>query len=324
MKLLSRRLPPLHTLIPFEAVARLESFTRAADELCVTQSAVSKQVKILEEYLGIELFSRQSHQTRLTEAGRTYFLEVQTTLLGLVEGTRRVMTRGAGNSVTIAATVAVAHYWLLPRISRFRSKHPDIKVNIFAMDDLDEAACLQADLCILYGSGKWKAPLASHYLFPERIYAVCATSYPLTGLSTPHDLLKSRLIHLRWRWSDWSDWFLSFGIRYEMSDDALVFNQVPLAINAALEGLGIALGWEVLIRDLIESGQLRLVLNDYFETGYADYLVYDSQRPLTRAAELFHSWILEEAVNTPLTHPAPAGSESGNLYDRTNASHSLT
>ncbi|MCT7653774.1 LysR family transcriptional regulator [Oceanimonas sp. NS1] len=241
MKPLFKQLPPLQTLTFFEAAARHASFTRAADELCVTQSAVSKQIKLLEEYLGAELFYRERRQVMLTDDGLELFAEVKTMLGQLADSCNRIRSHVYSKNVTIVSTVAVAHYWLFPRIARFNMEFPDININIYATDEITEDLCRKSDMGILYGYEQWQSNLTGHYLFRERIYPVCAHDLPLTDINRPEDLLNNRIVHLdplKWRWVNWGDWFRHFGIHYQVPGHALVFNQVPLAMNAALQEWG--------------------------------------------------------------------------------------
>ncbi|OEY65530.1 LysR substrate-binding domain-containing protein [Marinobacter sp. X15-166B] len=298
MKPLFKKLPPLQTLTFFEAAARHGSFTRAADELCVTQSAVSKQIKLLEDYLEAEVFHRERRQVVLTENGQTLFAEVKGMLGQLADSCNRIRSRGYSKNVTIVSTVAVAHYWLFPRIARFNMEFPDININMYTTDEIDEEHCRKSDLGILYGYNRWQSNLTGHYLFRERIYPICAYDLPLTEISAPEDLLQNRIIHLdpfKWRWLNWGDWFRHFGINYSASGNSPVFNQVPLAINAALQGMGVTLGWEFMIQDLLANRFIRIAGDFHVETDQADYLVYSTARPLSESAALFRDWLLQDA-----------------------------
>lgn len=311
MKPLFKQLPPLHTLTFFEAAARYGSFTRAADELCVTQSAVSKQIRLLEENLGTELFYRERRQVMLTDAGQTLYAEAREALHRLAETSGRIRSRVSSRNLTIVATVAVAHYWLFPRIARFNMAHPEININVFATDEINEELCRKSDLGILYGNGSWTSSLNSDYLFRERIYPICASSAVLPPIEQVEDLLKLRIINLdphKWRWITWQDWFEHFGVEYRAPTDALVFNQVPLAIHAAMKGMGVTLAWEFMIGELLEHGLLKLVGDRFVETGKADYLVYDAGKPLSGSARLFRDWLLDS--RRPVTEsPRPPAFE---------------
>ncbi|MFP2769650.1 LysR substrate-binding domain-containing protein [Oceanisphaera sp. KMM 10153] len=298
MKPLFKQLPPLLTLTFFEAAARHGSFTRAADELCVTQSAVSKQIKLLEEYLGIEVFYRERRQVMLTDDGQKLFIDVKMVLWQLADSCNLIRSHVYSKNITIVSTVAMANYWLFPRIARFNMEYPDININIYATDDINEEHCRKSDLGILYGYDKWQTNLTGHYLFRERIYPICAYDMSLTEINTPEDLLNNRIVHfdpLKWRWMNWGDWFSYFGIHYHVPSNSLIFNQVPLAVNAALKGMGITLGWEFMLKEMLENRFIKIAGDFYVETGRADYLVYSTTKPLSASAGIFRDWLLNDA-----------------------------
>ena len=295
MKTSFRFLPPLGALIFFEAAARLGSFTKAATELFVTQSAVSKQIQMLEENLGVALFSREPRMVQLTEAGRQFQNDVTAIFQNLNDSVARTRRWSYVKSVTVTCTHAVSHYWLFPRIALFNVEHPDITINIYAVNEVTEQSCLQFDFGILNGDNKWRAPLESHLLFKERIYAVCHVDYPLNGNLSPEALLSERLIHLdpgAWHWPTWINWFDNFGIEYAIPKNAQLFNQVTLALNATLQGMGIGLGWEFMTEELLRKGEIRRVSDSFYATGIDDYLVHSRSQSLSESARTFKEWLL--------------------------------
>lgn len=296
MKTSFRSLPPLSALVFFEAAARQGSFTKAAAELFVTQSAVSKQIQMLEENLGVALFSREPRMVQLTEAGLEFQSDIVTIFQNLNDSVARIRRWPGGNSVTVICTHAVSHYWLFPRITRFNMEHPGITINIYAVNEVTEQSCLQFDLGILNGNNQWRVPLESHLLFKERIYPVCHADYPLKGNISPEDLYSQRLIHLdpnAWHWPTWVDWFANFGIDYAIPKNAQLFNQVTLALNATLQGMGIGLGWEFMTEELLRKGEIRRVSHSSYVTGIDDYLVHSRSKPLTETARTFKQWLLD-------------------------------
>ncbi|WP_041702976.1 LysR substrate-binding domain-containing protein [Pseudogulbenkiania sp. NH8B] len=297
MKTTFRHLPPLNTLVFFEAAARHRSFTKAADELFITQSAVSKQIRILEESLGFELFRREARQLLLTDAGKELHSDVNAMLQQLTESISRIRSWAEGQSVTISCTQAVSHYWLFPRIARFNTQHPDITVNIYATNEITEMSCLRFDLGILNGDNNWRVPLHSHMLFEERIYPVSRYDYPIDKLLMPEELLQQRLIHLdpsAWRWPTWIDWFAHFGIAYTIPKNAQLFNQVTLALDATVQGMGIGLGWEFMTHALLANKDIKRVSEFYYAPGKSDYLVYGKSRSLSPSAMVFRDWLLAD------------------------------
>ncbi|MBY4677206.1 LysR substrate-binding domain-containing protein [Marinobacterium arenosum] len=291
---LARRLPPLDTLISFEAVARHGSFTAAANELCLTQSAVSKQVRALEENLQLTLFHRHARGIELNDAGQQLLADVQPLLYSLARTVERLKQAHDANTVTIAATHAVSHHWLFPRLTAFSRAHPEIHVSIHSSNEITEAGIGDYDFGILYGEGQWPS-LEAAPLFAERIYPVCRIDYPVSEPDSLESLQDCQLIQLdsrAWNCLDWREWFGHFGIDYQPPADAITFNQVTLVYNAALEGLGIALGWDFMAADAIERGQLKPVGNFVYETGKHDYLVNLRHKRLSKSAQLFRDWML--------------------------------
>lgn len=291
---LARRLPPLDTLISFEAVARHGSFTAAANELCLTQSAVSKQVRALEESLQLTLFHRHARGIELNEVGQQLLAEVQPLLYGLLRTVERLKQAQDANTVTVVATHAVSHHWLFPRLTAFNRAHPEIRVSIHSSNEISEAGIGDYDFGILYGDGHWPS-LEAVPLFAERIYPVCRTDYPVAELASPEALLNCQLIQLdssAWNCLDWHEWFSHFDIEYQPPADALTFNQVTLVYNAAREGMGIALGWDFMVMGPIERGELKLVGHFVYETGRHDYLVHLRHKRLSKAAQVFRDWML--------------------------------
>lgn len=300
MKPLYRRLPPLQALAFFEAAARHCSFTKAADELCVSQSAVSKQIKQLEEYLNAPLFLRGPQGLAISEEGKQLYLEAQTALERISAVSDGIKDSNRTHELTIVATVAVAHYWLFPRVAMFKTQFADIDINIYSTDSVDAAVCMEHDLGILFGDGEWDAPLTSHHLFDEKIYAVCGNQYPVETSPEPARLLSENLIHMgptRWQWTCWTDWFSHFGIDYNIPPGSVLFNNLPLALQGATNNMGVALGWEFSISEALNNGTLKLACDTPLTSDSADYLVYNSQRPLNPAAECFRDWLIANPGN---------------------------
>ncbi|WP_444756939.1 LysR substrate-binding domain-containing protein [Pseudomonas sp. A014] len=293
----SRHLPPLDTLIAFEAVARTGSFTRAAGELYLTQSAVSKQIRLLEDHLGAQLFERRARGIVLTTAGTQFHGFVEPMLDKLLAHVQRLKSGHGDRHVSVICTHAVAQYWLFPRLLRFNEQHPELTVNIHASNDINESLIADYDLGILYGHGRW-ASLQASKLFDEVIFPIASTARALPTIDNVAQLQGLPLIQLdasAWNCLDWHDWFSHFGLRYQPPADALTFNQVNLVFDAVLQGMGVGLGWEAMARERIKSGLIRPVSDFVVRTGQADYLVHDRQNPPSSAAEVFAEWLLEQA-----------------------------
>lgn len=290
----SSGLPPLHSLSYFEPVGRLLSFTKAANELCVTQSAVSKQVRNLEESLGFPLFERARNGLRLTPAGSELLAVSQPLLLALKQSVARIRQSHAGNSVSVICTQAVAHYWLVSRIELFNQIMPGVTVNILSTNDIDAVRCADYDFGILYGDGNWPG-LEKFKLFDEVVYPICGPQCKPPEITTPADLLKLRLIELdpdQWRWMNWADWLKHFDCPFSSAPNMLVYNQVTLTLNACARGQGVALGWDFMLREMIEAGQIQRLGPFQYCTGRADYLVHKRNMPLSPVATAFKDLII--------------------------------
>ena len=263
----------------------------------MTQSAVSKQIKNLEQDLGCQLFYRTPQQIYLTDIGKSYYLVVASALKKITTESKSIRDSSNKNEITIIATIAVAHYWLFPRVALFKTLFPHININIYSSDEINAESCLSYDLGILYGHNDWNVPLHAHHLFPERIYAICGTSYPLKAKQTdlPHKLLEENLLHLdphKWRWNNWQDWFSHFSIDYRQPAGALVMNNFPLLLQATIANMGVALGWGFAIDELIKNSLVKKASDYYYESTASDYLVYSKQRELSPAATAFRDWII--------------------------------
>lgn len=298
----SSGLPPLHSLTYFEAVGRLMSFTKAADELCVTQSAVSKQVRNLEQALGFALFERSKSGLRLTPAGEELLASSQPLLLALKQSMTRIRQSHAGNTISVICTQAVAHYWLIPRIELFNQLMPGVTVNILSTNEITAAKCAEYDFGILYGDGDWPG-LEAHKLFDELVYPICSSDFAAPEIVEPAQLLDLRLIQLdpdQWRWMNWADWFSHFGCAYSRPSNMLIYNQVTLTLNACARGLGVALGWHFMLQEMLDSGQIRKLGPFSYRTGRADFLVHARGKQLNSAAMTFKKVVLDN-LSPPLS-----------------------
>ena len=207
-----RHLPPLNALKAFEAAARSESFTRAAEELCVTQSAVSHQVKSLEETLGIKLFNRERQRLVITDAGREYLGVIRDAFDRIASGTERVLQRQNTGTLTVTTSPDFAAKWLVNRLGRFAEAHPGIDLRVAANLHQVDFAREEVDIGIRHGDGNWSG-LDAVRLCTEQLFPVCSPKL-MSGrnrIAKPSDLLKFPLLHLDDNKS-WSRWFEAAGI----------------------------------------------------------------------------------------------------------------
>ncbi|QJR79687.1 transcriptional regulator GcvA [Alteromonas pelagimontana] len=289
---MQRRLPPLNALKAFEAAARHLSFTRAADELFVTQAAVSHQIKALEDFLSMKLFIRRNRTLLLTEEGQAYFLELKDIFKSLQDATERLLARGSKGAITVAMPPSFASQWLVPRISKFSNAHPDIDVRIKAVDYDEGFLQDDVDVAIYYGKGRWSGVQADK-LHTEFLTPLCSPLLfngpkPLLSLN---DLKHHVLLHDSSR-SAWKDWLKQVGVHGVNVNQGPVFSHSMLVLQAAALGQGIALGNTILARPELDAGRLIIPFPDKVESRDAFYLVCDqSQADLGKIAA-FREWIL--------------------------------
>ena len=252
-----RRLPPLNALKAFEAAARSESFTRAAEELCVTQGAVSHQVKALEATLGIKLFFRERQRLVMTEAGREYLAVVRDALDRIAVGTERLVQRQTSGVLTVSTSPDFAAKWLVHRLGRFAEAHPDIDLRVSATMHHVDFAREDVDLAVRHGDGNW-AGLDVVRLCSEQLFPVCSPKL-VSGrnrITKASDLLKFPLLRLD-DWKTWSRWFEAAGVTDPVAQGP-VLNRASMLIDAAVDGQGVALARTALAAwDLINGRLVR-------------------------------------------------------------------
>lgn len=251
-----RRLPPLSSLRAFEAAARHGSFKRAASELMVTATAVSHQIRTLEEHLDIRLFDRQTRRVILTEQGRALYLVLRDGFDAFAAAIERIRSERKRPVVTISATVAFSAKWLVPRVAHFQKAHPGIDLRLHASDDVVDLHSGQVDLAIRYGRGSYP-DLDAHQLIADRFAPVVN---PVLDVHQPADLAKVPLIHFEWRSADpdhptWPVWFERADMRPD-ARSALRFTDESQAIQAAVAGQGAALLSLALVSEELDAGRL--------------------------------------------------------------------
>lgn len=290
-----RTLPPLETLITFEAVGRYGSFTQAATELFLTQSAVSKQMRALEESLKVPLFERKPRGVTLTAAGTELLGTVDMLLDRLQHSVRRIRNVHQSNAVSVLATHALAQFWLFPKLIEFNKAHPGIAVHVHAINEIDEASLADFDLGILYGAGDWTT-LDSQFVLPEIVYPVARPDLDLSAVRTLDQLAAASLVQIdtsAWSCLDWHDWFAHFGKDYQPAESDPVFNQLTLAYRAVQQGMGIGLAWSFMADEAVAKGEMQRVTDFALVTERGEYLVSLRHRRLSPAAQVFREWLLE-------------------------------
>lgn len=292
------KLPSLSALPAFEAAARLHSFTRAAQELNVTQAAISSQVRTLEDNLGVKLFTREHRKVTLTDAGQQ-FQHAVSVALGLVNTSAEKLRKQAGGTKqTIAADMSMAYLWLLPRFSGFSEQFPDIPVNILATVNEADYQKPNVDLALLYGNGDWPGYEAT-LLFPEAIFPVCSPAFleQHPDIKTTGNFLQKQLLNLRierWDWVDWHQWLVAKDIPIPNDIRIMGFNSLPLLIKAACQGQGVGLGWETLVNRYLEEGTLLRLPGEPLITGRGYYVLKRKGIRMSADTQTLFEWILAQ------------------------------
>ncbi|TAA43737.1 MULTISPECIES: transcriptional regulator GcvA [Corallincola] len=293
---MSNKLPPLNAVKTFEAAARHLSFTRAAEELFVTQAAVSHQIKALESFLGVRLFRRAHRTLLLTEEGQSYFQTVSPLLRALSEATDRMMAMRASGALTVSLTPSFAISWLVPRLSEFSAKYPEIDVRIKAVDKESGPLDDDVDVAFFYGRGRWPG-LESCKLHSEYRIPVCAPQL-LQGthpLKTPNDLQYYSLLHDGSR-QDWKRWLRQASAKHVNANVGPIFSHSTMALQAAILGQGVALGHTTLARPDIESGRLVVPFKTAMLSRDSYFLVFPDEDVDNPKVVAFKAWVMERVM----------------------------
>ena len=300
----NRPLPPLDLLRGFESAARHLSFTRAGAELFLTQSAVSRQIQSLEEFVGVALFERRHKALALTEAGQAYYRSVAASLDQLREATRRLREARTGHVLTVTTTVSFASIWLVPRLTRFRKEHPRVDVRIAATHEVVDMDREGIDLAIR-DCPQDKVPPGATYLVGEQLVAVCAPSYLKEAkvlkraLAKPADLAHHVLLNLhdpkgRWPWLSWAAWFEARGIPGLVPESTLTLDQYDQVLQAAVLGQGIAIGRTTLSEQYLREKRLVALFGAAQRVGRAFHAVYARDAQARPEVRLFVEWLQRE------------------------------
>ncbi len=295
--MLKKRLPPLEPLIAFEAAARLLSFTRAGEELHLSQAAISQQIRSLESSLQVKLFTRSHRAVQLTNEGREYLHTVAAILKQLAGATMDIQNVEFSQQLVLGCDQSFATQWLAPRISRLRELLPSVSLRIVASDDYDESLGSEVQAAVLHGDGQWPG-FHVQKLFPEEVFPVCSPDYPLPrpGQDWVEWLLEAQLIDLadsHWNWMNWRLWLGGNDIDEPLGNRNLQINSYPLVIDAACAGQGVALGWRYLVDDLIAAGRLLRPVEQSLQTELGYYFICRENLLDDAIVLRLNNWLLE-------------------------------
>lgn len=298
MPINNRTIPSLSSLIIFEASARLGTFSSAAVELCVTPTAVSKQIKQLEAFLNTTLFIRKKAGLELTVKGKAYLTTVSQTLITLADESQRMDDSNNPVALNVEIGACFSHFWLIPRLDDFRDKHPDIALNIRINNEhlLTKDVHDDYDVAFYYGAVN-KLDKKSVLLFRERMLLVCSPDFllkhpdsrdmsklwqqPLLGLKDTPDF-----------WENWQSWAGHHGIDYQPPQNEMQMEDQVAVIHAAMNGGGIALAWDWHVQDLIQGGEL-VALTTVVDCHNNAFFLTRSGESQSRTAECFFNWVVQ-------------------------------
>jgi DNA-binding transcriptional LysR family regulator len=291
-------IPPLDPLLAFEAAARNLSFTKAGEELFLTQSAVSRQIQTLEEHLGVKLFERRPRALLLTEAGQSLYRAAQEILQRLHDSARKLRGAAEVRSVTVTTTPGLAALWLIPRLAGFTSAHPGVDVRISAGNEIVNLERAGVDLAIRYTVSDHAG--GARRLFGETVLPVCSPGLARNRarpLAEPGDLRHHTLLQLddpRAAWLDWQLWFHALGIEDLQPAGKLHFSHYDQLIQAAVSGQGVALGRHPLVRGLLRERKLIAPFKQDVASSRAYFLVESAAAHTKPQVRAFIAWLLEE------------------------------
>ncbi len=293
-------LPSLSALRAFEAAARHLSFTKAANELGVTQSAISRQMRAMEDMLGLRLFERTGHGLVLTEAGEVYAFKIRTKLQDIETATLELLAyRGQGGELTIACLPTFGARWLVPRLNKFTAAHPEVLIHIVTKIEPFEFMSEDIDAAFHFGEGAWPSaltdPLMQEYIIPLGHPSLLEKKNQ-SGL---HDLLLSTpLLQATSRPNLWSHWFSMSGYQHPSPHVGPRFEHFHMVIRAAASKMGIALLPRFLVEEELASGELVALDDQLIQSNGDYYFVYPQSKRANPNLQIFRTWVMREALAT--------------------------
>ena len=291
-------LPSLSGLRAFEAAARHMSFTLAAAELHVTQTAISHQIRRLEEQLGIMLFIRRNRALLLTPEAQDYLPSIRSAFAELRQATERLRRLERDGVLTVSTTASLATKWLVSRVATFQDANPSVEIRITTSAHLVDFRRDEVDMAVRYGRGNWPG-LRADWLMADHFFPVCSPAL-LTGehsLRRPEDLVHHTLLHTMISREDWQLWLTASGLPLSIAARrGLVFDQGFLAIQAAMEGLGVAMGRTHLVQADITAGRLIAPFDMVLPQDAGYYVVAPETTAGAPKIALFREWLVQSAT----------------------------
>jgi LysR family glycine cleavage system transcriptional activator len=293
------KLPPLHLLQLFEAAGRNLSFKKAADELFLTPSAISHQIKSLEQHLGLSLFTRQVRGVKLTEAGTEYLHIVQQALQGLEAGTQQLKHQFTQHKLKISTIASIANNILIPKLADFQARFPDIELSIETDTEVIDLRYEDVDIGIRLGQGNWPG-VVSEKIFDLYVSPLCSPAFAERHqLKRVEQLLDVPLIQISVMEQGWTQWLATFGLDSNHLHSALSLGSYDAAILAAQQGLGMALGAIPLENGTLKSGKLVRPFKEQMRFDQSCYAVFTEKNQHRRELSVFLDWLREQLINSP-------------------------
>ena len=298
MQNLRRRLPPLSSLLPFEATARLGSITKAGDELGLTQAAISKQIRSLETDIGLQLFERRNRAIYPTEAGIEFARIVTSALEAIGNHAQDLRQQHRDGEVVLRSQLCEGLYWLMPRLSRFYQEHPDIPVRVSVSTEPIAKSSERFDLA-LQTAGRDRGTARLVHKVSDDVFPVCSPAY-LDGMDMPlpvERLQSLQVLHHKvdpQDWIDWDTWLERLGMDFRIGDRGIVYDSYPMMMQAVLEGHGIALGWRRTVEQYMAAGALVQPFREQLQLPDGLSIYEPTGWQVRRGSDVLLDWLKKE------------------------------
>lgn len=299
---MDKRLRQLTNLRSFESAARHQSYSKAADELFVSQAAVSQQMRQLENTLGAKLFTRTGRSMQLTQSGLKLYLATQQSFELLIKSFNSIQTEGIAGSLTVTSTQSFSSLWLIPRLFKFSTLHPDIKIRVVTSNDIEDLKKGHIDLAIRFKLSVTDLPedgMQYEFISNDYVYPVCSKKVAdEIKFKIPKDILKCWLVNISSSGNlNWQTWFETAGVQgYQDHDKQLEVSSGDMALSAVLSGHGVTLTSDSITSQYTETGELVVPFKIKHPVSFKRYLVYDPNSAKMARIKVFMDWVKREMV----------------------------
>lgn len=301
-------LPPFDCVVAFEATARHKSFTLAAKELNITQSAVSRRVSQLEQFIGHTLLIREYRSVSLTVKGQSYAEKLRKQLGDMAETAHDLMRSSHPKSMTIACASGTAIVWLAPRLADFIQKHPEIKIRLMERENIASLLSSEFDVGIYYLRAQPPNGYSSQQIVEEAVYALCSPNYLSGQQISPADVMHKTLLvqdESQKSWMNWTDWLTLCGVGNIKLENTIVANRHAHLLQLALQGQGIILGWKMMMDSFMNKGLLVKATDCHAQFGGGYSLIWPDDRAERTPVRQFKDWVKEQINQQKTSSPLP-------------------